>query len=336
MKIPLYRVFWDENDVEAVSKIIKRGMYWTGGPENELFEATLADYVGAKHGATFNSGTSALTALLLAHQIGSGDEVILPSFTYFSTANAVIFAEGVPVFADIEDETYGLSVEDVEAKITRRTKAIIAVHVYGLPCRIRELSELAEDHDLILIEDAAEALGAQVHGRLTGSFGDAIFSTAGNKIITTGEGGMAVTNSTVIRDGLFKIRRNRSWRMPSINAALGLTQFRKLELLIDMRRSNAGYLTAGLSVRGIKPPSPPNGYHHTYQFYTIRVDEGRDDLRKHLEEGGISTKIYFEPVERGLPITDKVSSHVLTLPMYPSLMVDEMKYILEMIKRFLV
>jgi len=233
------------------------------------------------------------------------------------------------------------------------------------------LTELAEDHNLLLIEDAAESLGAHIRGKRMGSFGDAaIFSFTGNKIITTGEGGMVVTDSRDIYERLKLVvshgRLNSSnyftsaklkdyitlgynWRMSTITAALGLSQFKKLDKVIIMRRKNAEYMTKGLlKIDKIKPPFIPEGYHHIYQMYTVKVNEGRDELRKHLMEKGITTKIYFDPIHltgfyrkafgyQGgeLPVTEELSSQVLTLPMYPGLTTEEMNYMLKSIEETL-
>lgn len=335
MRIPLYKIYWDENDVEAVVNVLRRGMYWTGGTENEQLEDDLARYIGRKHGVAFNSGTSALTALLLAYGLNPGDEVIVPSFTYAATIDAVVFVGAKPVFADIEKENYGLDTDDVEERITDRTKAIIAVHIYGLPCHIIELQELANRHGFILIEDAAEAIGASIIGRKAGSFGDAaIFSFSGNKIITTGEGGMAITNSSEIYDKLKQIRQMRSWRMSSIQAALGISQLKKLDSIINMRGQKARYLSNQLQkIEGLQVPFIPDGYSHTYQFYTIRFKKDRDGLKKYLEDRGITTKIYF-PSLQYLPVTEIVTKEVLTLPIYPSIKIEEMDYIVESIRDF--
>lgn len=158
-KIPLFKIYWDEEDVEAVTEAIKTGMNWAVGPNVVNFEALIARYVGTKYAVTFNSGTSALHAALLAHGIKQGDEVIVPSFTFIATANAPLFVGAKPVFADIAEETFGLDPEDVKENITKKTKAIIPIHYGGCSCKIRELKEIAEDHNLILIEDAAESLG---------------------------------------------------------------------------------------------------------------------------------------------------------------------------------
>jgi dTDP-4-amino-4,6-dideoxygalactose transaminase len=372
-RIPLYKVYWDENDVEAVTKIIKRGTYWTAGPEIEEFERVVANYVGVKYGVSFNSGTSALHAALLAYEIKQGDEVIVPSFTFIATANAPLFVGAKPVFADIEDSTFGLDPNDVERKITRRTKAIMPIHYGGLPCRIKELRKIAQEYNLLLIEDAAESLGASVDGRKVGSFGNAaMFSFCGNKVITTGEGGIIVTNSSEIYERLKLIRSHGrlesepyfmstktldyimlgyNWRISSITAALGLAQMKKLDRIIEMRRKNAEYITSKLSkIDEVKVPQPPEGYFHVYQMYTIRVKGGRgvrDALKDHLAKKGIMSKVYFEPVHlthfyrekfgfKGgeLPVTERLSSEVLTLPLYPTMTIEEMDYIIESIKEF--
>jgi len=372
-RIPLYKIYWDEEDINAVVNTIKQGMFWATGANITRFEKLVAEYVGRKFAIAFNSGTSALHAVLLAYGIKTGDEVIVPSFTFIATVNSVLFVDAKPVFADIEEETYGLDPESVKEKITNKTKAIMPIHYGGCPCKIRELREIAEDHSLILIEDAAESLGAKVDGRLVGSFGDAaMFSFCGNKVITTGEGGMIVTDSKDIYERLKLIRSHGrlevenyflstksfdyvmlgyNWRMSNITAALGIAQMKKLNKLIEMRRANAAYLTKKLSkINRIKPPNPPRGYYHIYQMYTIRLLDGkriRNDLRDYLTEKGIMTKIYFDPVHltsfyrrrfgyKGgeLPNTERIADEVLTLPMYPSLTTEEMDYIIECVKEF--
>jgi dTDP-4-amino-4,6-dideoxygalactose transaminase len=372
-KIPLYKVYWDETDIEAVTKIIKRGTYWAVGPEIEEFEREVANYVGVKYGVSFNSGTSALHAILLAYGMKEGDEVIVPSFTFIATANAPLFIGARPVFADIEESTFGLDPNDVERKITEKTKAVMPIHYGGLPCRIKELKEVTEKHGLLLIEDAAESIGSSLGGRRVGSFGAAaMFSFCGNKVITTGEGGIVVTDSGEIYERLKLIRSHGrlefepfflttktldyimlgyNWRISSITAALGLAQMKKLSKVIEMRRKSAEYLTTKLSeIDGVEVPSPPAGYFHVYQMYTIRVKGGRmvrDALKDHLAKKGIMSKVYFEPVHltsfykerfgyKGgeLLVTERLSGEVLTLPLYPTMSVEEMDYIVEVVKEF--
>jgi len=368
-KIPLFKIYWDEEDVKAVTEAIRAGMNWAFGSNTEKFEKVIGEYIGIKYCVVFNSGTSALHADLLAHGIKQGDEVIVPSFTFIATANAPLFVGAKPVFADIEEETYGLDSEDVKEKITEKTKAVIPIHYGGCPCKIRELREIADDHNLILIEDAAESLGARRGDKKVGTFGDStMLSFCQNKIITTGDGGAIVTDSKEIYEKLKLIRSHGrmetqdyfssieymdyitlgyNFRMSNITAALGIAQLKKINKIIEMRRKNAEYLTARLK-REIKEIITPNllkDYYHVYQMYTIMVDN-RDELMKHLADMGIMTKVYFQPVhlthfyknELGytckLPVTEEISTQVLTLPMYTTLTKEEIDYIVEEIKRF--
>ena len=368
-KIPLFKIYWDEGDVRAVKSAIEKGMYWAVGPNIEEFEKEISRYIGAKYSVVFNSGTSALHATLLACGVGNGDEVIVPSFTFIATANVPLFVGAKPVFADIEDNTYGLNPEDVKEKITKKTKAIIPIHYGGCPCLIRELKEIAKDNGLILIEDAAEAFGAGVRGRKVGTFGDsAVFSFCSNKVITTGEGGAVVTDSKEVHEKLKLIRSHGrsdgdyftspeymdyvdlgyNFRMSNITAALGIAQLKKADKIIRMRRKNAERFTRRLAtVDGIELPSSLGGYFHVYQMYTIRVRKGsRDDLARYLAKHGIMTKVFFYPAHlthfyrkrlgyrARLPVTEAVARQVLTLPMYPSLTKKEMDFIAEKIHYF--
>jgi len=371
-KIPLFKIYWDEEDIKMVNEAIRRGMFWAIGPNVEKFEDMLSKCVGTKYALVFNSGTSALHATLLAYGIGKGDEVIVPSFTFIATANAPLFVGAKPVFADIEENTYGLDPEDVERKVTSKTKAILPIHYGGSPCLIRELRKVADRHRLILIEDAAESLGAAVRNRKVGSFGDAaILSFCSNKVITTGEGGAVVTDSVELYEKLKLLRSHGraetsnyfssnaymdyvalgyNFRMSDITAALGIAQLKKLDKIIRMRRNIANKLSSKLcQIDSVEVPRPPDGFFHVYQMYTIRVKEGkkkRDALLTHLGKNGIMTKVYFPPVhsthfykhELGynckLRATEKVSKEVLTLPMYPSLRDNETEYIAAGVKDF--
>lgn len=372
-KLPLFKTYWDEEDLKNVTKVIKRGSYWATGPEIKEFEEKIAEYVGAKYAITFNSGTSALHALLLAYDLKQGDEVIVPSFTFIATANAPLFVGAKPVFAEIEDRTYGLDPEDVKKRITPKTKAIIPIHYGGCPCLIRELKEIAEDRNLLLIEDAAESLGAKINDKKVGTFGDsAMFSFCQNKVISTGEGGAITTDSKEIYEKLKLIRSHGrletqdyfssteymdyvtlgyNFRMPTMNAALGLSQLKKIDKVIKMRRDKAEYMTKKLSrIKEITLPTAPPDYFHVYQMYTIRIDgirQIRDRLIQYLGDKGISTKVYFEPVhlsyfyknkfgfKRGdLPVTERLSDQVLTFHTHPLLKNEEIDYISEEIDKF--
>ena len=367
-KIPLFKIYWDDEDVRMVSDVVKAGMNWATGPNVGEFEELVASYVGARYALTFNSGTSALHAAMLSHGIKQGDEVIVPSFTFIATANAPLFVGAKPVFADIDEETFGLDPEDVKENISEKTKAIIPIHYGGCACKIRELKEIAEDYNLILIEDAAESLGARIGDEKVGTFGDsAMFSLCAPKVITTGEGGIMVTDSEDVYERLKLIRSHGraetsdyfssreymdyvtlgyNFRMSNIIAALGVAQLKKIGRIIEMRRENAEYLTARLKreIKEIITPKSPKGYYHLYQMYTVKANNYRDELAKYLADSGIMTKVYFSPVHLThfyknelrytceLPVTEAMSKQALTLPMYPTLTKEEMDYIVEKIK----
>jgi perosamine synthetase len=372
-KIPLFKIYWEEDDLVGINEAIKKGMFWAIGPNIEKFEEMMAGYIGTKYAVTFNSGTSALHAVLLAKKIKEGDEVIVPSFTFIATANSPLFVNAKPVFADIEEDTLGLDPEDVKEKITDKTKAIIPIHYGGTPCKIKELKEIAEDHDLCLIEDAAESLGAKIRDKKVGTFGELnVFSFCANKVISTGEGGCVVTDSNDIYERLKLIRSHGrletqnyfssadrmdyidlgyNFRMSNITAALGISQLSKVDKIIELRRSKAGYMTNKLSGQNdIILPKSSDEIYNVYQLFTIRIRSGeknRTNLMNHLVKNGIMTKVYFDPVHltyfyrkklgevSSLPITEKVSQQVLSLPMYPTLTDDDMNSITDEIHKFL-
>jgi len=371
-KIPLYKIYTDDEDINLITEIIKRGNRWAIGPEIEEFENELKNYVGTDYCVTLNSGTSALHTALLAHQIGSSDEVIIPSFTFIATANSVLFVNSKPIFAEIEDVTLGLNPQDVQSKITPLTKAIIPVDYAGLSCKILEIKKITEDNKILIIEDAAESLGATINGKKVGSLTDtAIFSFCGNKVLTTGEGGALVTNSKLIFEKAKLLRSHGrvdktnylnnpqisdyvslgyNWRMSSFNAALGLTQLKKLDKIIKKRQENAKYLNSCFSkIREISLPIPPEGYEHVYQMYTIRLSnkEKRDQLHEFLLRKKIFSKVYFNPIHKtyyykekfadekiSLPITEKICDQVLTLPLYPNMTSEEKDYLTSSVVEF--
>ena len=371
-KLPLYKIYSDDEDVNLVTKIIKRGERWAIGPEIEEFENEIKNYVGVDYCLTLNSGTSALHALLLAYDIGKNDEVIVPSFSFISTANSVLFVDGIPKFSDIEDDTLGLDPNLVSNNITAKTKAIIPMDYAGLPCKIHDLKKISQENNVVLIEDAAEALGSSINGKKTGSVGDSsIFSFCGNKVLTTGEGGAAVTNSKEIFEKLKLIRSHGridtknyfenpqianyeilgyNWRMSTITAALGISQIQKLDRLIKLRKENAKYITERISkFQEITPPNVPEGHEHIYQMYTIRLKNQklRDGLHDFLIKKRIFSKIYFSPIHTTsfykrkfptdntlLPITEKISEEVLTLPMYPNMTNEEKNLLIDSISEF--
>lgn len=368
-KVPLFKIYTDETDIRYVSDAIRSGMNWAIGSNVDLFEKNLSDYSGAKYCTVYNSGTSALHTLLLAAGIGDGDEVIVPSFTFIATANSPLFIGAKPIFADIEEETCGLNPEDVLEKITPKTKAIMPVHVGGCPCKIRELREIADDKGLLLIEDAAEALGAKIDNKMVGTFGNAaMLSFCQNKIIATGEGGAIVTNDREIHERMKLIRSHGrletcdyfsstelfdyislgyNFRMSNITASLGVAQLSKVDHIITMRRAlHEQYIKKLQCCKDdITENKIPADYFHVYQLFSVRV-KNRDNLMKHLAAAGIMTKIYFSPVHTthfyknilkydcDLPVTMRVFSDIISLPFYPGMPDTDVDYVVNTIKEF--
>jgi perosamine synthetase len=371
-KIPLYKIYSDEEDVNLITKIIKRGKQWAMGPEIEELEKALSNYVGTEYCIALNSGTSALHSTLLAYGLGKGDDVIVPSFSFISTANSVLFVDSNPIFVDIEEETYGLDPSLILNNLTTSTKAILPMDYAGMSCNIFDIKIIAEENNLILIEDAAEGLGSSIKGKKIGSISDsAIFSFCGNKVLTTGEGGAVVTNSKEIYEKIKLIRSHGrldsisyfdnpdsskynmlgyNWRMSSLTASLGISQLQKLDKIIKMRQENAKYISNKLSkCKEIRLPIPPNGYEHIYQMYSIRVQNQkiRDGLQKYLLEKQIFSKVYFKPIHKMefyknqkkntkefLPITEKISNTILTIPLYPNMTMEEKDYLTNSILEF--
>jgi perosamine synthetase len=369
-KIPLYKIFTDRDDNKAVNKVLQRGMDWAIGHEIAEFEKKIANYIGTKYCVAFNSGTSAGHAALLAININSG-EVIVPSFTFISTANWPLMVNAKPKFVDIEEENFGLNPERVKSEITKNTKAIIPIHYGGLPCKIIEINRIARNKKIPLIEDCAEAFGTKIKGVSVGTFGQmSIFSFAPNKILTTGEGGAICTDSRKIFEKLQLIRSHGrlinenyfktsqlpnyisigyNWRMSSMTAALGLSQFDKLDRIIQLRRRHARFYVSKLKkINEIKLPDEPKDHLHVYQLFTIQLKNNliRHKLQKFLASKGIMTKVFFEPIhlskfykksgfgKKSLSNTEKISRTVLSLPIFPGLKSEEITHICDSIKEF--
>jgi len=369
-KIPLYKIFTDRDDNKAVNKVLQRGMDWAIGHEIAEFEKKIANYIGTKYCVAFNSGTSAGHAALLAININSG-EVIVPSFTFISTANWPLMVNAKPKFVDIEEENFGLSPERVKVEITKNTKAIIPIHYGGLPCKIVEINRIARNKKITLIEDCAESFGAKIKGVSVGTFGQmSIFSFAPNKILTTGEGGVICTDSRKIFEKLQLIRSHGrkvnenyfktsqlpnyisigyNWRMSSMTAALGLSQFDKLDRIIQLRRRHARFYVLKLKkIKEVTLSDEPKDHLHVYQLFTIQLKNNliRNELQKFLASRGIMTKVFFEPIhlskfyrksgfgKKSLPNTEKISQTVLSLPIFPGLKSEEIRHICDSIKEF--
>ncbi len=371
-KIPLYKIYTDDEDLNLITKIVKRGTQWAIGPEIEELENEIKNYVGVDYCATLNSGTSALHATFLAYGLGKNDKIIAPSFSFISTVNAILFVDAIPTFSDIEKDTFGLEPEKILENIEEKTKAIVPMDYGGQSCKIFQIKEICKENNLKLIEDAAEALGASINGKKVGSIADSsIFSFCGNKVLTTGEGGAVVTNDKEIFEKIIYLRSHGrvsqtnyfndpssseyvqlgyNWRMSSITASLGISQLQKLDKIVKMRQENAMFLSLKLNKhKEIKTPKIEPNSEHIFQMYSIRLKtkEMRDNLHEFLKNKKIFSKVYFSPIhltqfykdkfnikEGLLPITEKVSETILTLPLYPNMTNEEKLFLTESIDEF--
>jgi perosamine synthetase len=361
--IPVSQPLFNGNELEYVTKCIKTGWVSSLGRYVEEFEKEFSRYCGARYGISCSSGTAALHLALASIGIGKSDEVIIPSFTMISTANAVAYQGAKPVLVDSKKNTFNIDPEKIEEKITPRTKAIIAVHIYGHPADMDKILKIARKHRLYVIEDAAEAHGAEYKGRKVGGIGDVgCFSFYGNKIITTGEGGMAVTNSRKIKEKADYLRdlafsKDRhfwhchlgfNYRMSNLQAAVGLAQLERIKELIRIKRHNAKIYNKLLKdIRGITLPKEESYAKNVYWMYAILVQDefgvSRDKLRKILAQKGIETRVFFIPIHlqpiyskicKGeFPVAEESCRKGLYLPSGLNLKKNEIKFIAESIKK---
>lgn len=328
----------------AVDRVMRSGML-AQGPEVAAFEEEFSGHVAGRESVAVNSGTSALHMAFLAAGVGPGDEVIVPSFSFAATANAVALTGATPVFADIELDHFNLDPAAVEAAITPRTKAIMPVHLYGHPADLRAISAIAEKHGLQLFEDAAQAHLASVDGVPVGAWGlAASFSFYPTKNMTSGEGGMVTTASSELARAV-RVLRNQGMerryenemigfntRMTDIHAAIGRVQLTRLPGWTAKRQKNAEFLSANL--RGVVTPPVAPGAQHVFHQYTVRVvDHDRDAFAAELAKRGVGSGVYYPtPIHRlpsfaqtlDLPTTELAAKQVLSLPIYPSLSQGEL------------
>lgn len=365
----------DENDVQAVVEVLKSS-YLTCGPKIDEFESAVADYVGARYAVALNSGTAALHAACYAAGIGAGDEVITTPMTFAASANCVLYMGGRPVFADIKPDTYNIDPQDIERKITPRTKAIIPVHFTGQPAELDEINEAAKKHNLIVIEDAAHALGAEYKDRKIGSIGDmTIFSFHPVKHITTGEGGMVTTNNKslyerlkmfrthgITRDTDKLIENHGPWyyemldlgynyRLTDIQAALGLSQLKKLDRFIERRIEIVDKYNKEFSgMDEIIVPYQKEGCFSAWHLYIIRLRLGqlkadRRQVFEALQSEKIGVNVHYIPVyyhphykslgyEKGIcPNSEKLYNEIMTLPLHPSMTDKDAEDVIRALKK---
>jgi perosamine synthetase len=338
--IPISRPLIGQEEKAAVIAVLESGQL-AQGPRVEEFEEKFAALCGVKHAVATSSGTTALLTALLAHRIGFGAEVITTPFTFIASANSILFTGAKPVFVDIDETSYNMDPDLIEEKITQHTKAILPVHLYGNPCDMQSIMDIAARRGLVVIEDACQAHAASIDGKRVGSFGTGCFSFYPSKNMTTGEGGMLTTDDDRIAEQARLIRHHGqsrlyhhespgyNFRMTELQAALGLVQLQKLPEWTRRRIENARYLDERLG--NVITPRVRDGCVHVYHQYTIRVSGDRDEALQKLTNAGIGARVYYPlPVHRqplyrqlgfddSLPVSERISQEVLSIPVHPGL-----------------
>jgi perosamine synthetase len=340
--IPVAKPWFGAEEEAAVVEVLRSG-WVTQGPKVAAFETAFAEYVGAPHAVALSSGTAALHAALVALGVGAGDEVVCPSLSFIATANAIAHAGARPVFADVDERTFNVTAATVERALTSRTRAILAVHQVGLPCDLDELAALALARGLILVEDAACAIGASYRGvRIGRPHGAAAcFSFHPRKILTCGEGGMVATSDAAIAERLRRLRHHGlggaayvevgyNYRLTDVQSAIGVVQLGKLDAMLSRRRAQAARYDALLrGVRGVETPWSPSDREPNFQSYVVRLRGAerarRDATIERLAAAGIATRpgvmaAHLEPAYAGarvaLPVTEAIAAETIALPLF--------------------
>ncbi len=342
MKVPVNTPFLGKEEIAEVNSVLRGGTLTSsanlGGKNVQEFERLARSFIKSRYAVAINSGTAALQAALYALNIRTGDEVLLPSFTFVATANAVVSVGAKPVFVDILKENYTMSPSDLEKKITKRSKAIIPVHLYGNVAYIDEISEIAKKHNLDIIEDAAQSMGSSYKGKQTGTFSEiGCFSLYAAKVMTSGEGGIVVTNNKKLWKKLLMIRNHGmihgydtrvlglNLRLSELSAAIAKVQMKKLPKFLQKRQKNAKILTELLTGLNLALPYQRKYEKTNWYLYTVAA-KARNKILKELNVKGIGATVYYEtPVHKTpfynkkirLQNTEWAASHVLSLPVQP-------------------
>jgi perosamine synthetase len=355
-QIPLARPYLDGREEELVLDVLRSGNLALG-PVYRRFEEAFAATTGTRYAVACSSGTAGLQAALARLGVGPGDEVITSSFSFISSANVILFQHATPVFAEMDELTFNIDPDAIEAAITPRTRAILPVHIFGYPCQIDRISEIARRHGIPVVEDACEALGASIDGRQVGSFGNpAVYGFYPNKQITTGEGGMITTDDPDVErelrsivnqgrsdsgDGLVHQRLGFNFRMDEMSAAVGLAQLEKLEMMLEGRARVARRYNQLLdAVPGVERPY--EGPHpRSWFIYPVRLDASidRQAVIDGMAERGVATRPYLPAIhlqpeyrrlgmrEGMLPVTERVSRSTLALPFFVQLEDQDIEYV---------
>ncbi|MDD5331735.1 MAG: aminotransferase class I/II-fold pyridoxal phosphate-dependent enzyme [Candidatus Nanoarchaeia archaeon] len=358
--IPVAEISLDGNELKYMNDCLNTNWISSAGEYIRRFEEEFAEFCDCKHGVAVNNGTSALQLALATIGIKEGDEVIIPSLTFIATANAVRYCNATPILVDSDKETWNMDPKKIEERITPKTKAIIPVHLYGNPCDMESIINLASKYGLYIIEDSAEAHGAEFMGRKAGSLSHiSCFSFYGNKIITTGEGGMCLTNSEELAERMKYLRdhgmkkEKRYWhdeigfnfRMTNMQAAIGLAQLEKIKELINRKIKNANHYNQNLKgINGITLPPTTKNSKNVFWMYTILIEDdfplSKEELTRKLKEHGVDTRPAFYPLNQmppyktpeSFPIAEEISRKGLTLPSSIKLTEEQINYICNIIK----
>lgn len=357
--IPVYRPFLEGREKEYVNRCLDSTWISSKGEFVDRFEQAFANYIGADYATSVCNGTVALHLALDALGIGPGDEVIVPTLTYVASVNTIIQTGARPVFVDSLPDSWQLDPRDVERKVSDRTAAVMAVHLYGQPCDMDSLGQICRRHGLYLVEDCAEAFGATYKGQHVGTFGDiATFSFFGNKTITTGEGGMVVSKTAETHARAYKkktqgVSETReywhevlayNYRMTNICAAIGLAQIERADAIIERKRRLAHWYETRLQGLPVKLHGEQPGTRHSYWMCSLLLEQAasRQPLRDHLGQTGIETRPLFPPVntmphcatKEIFPVAEDLSARGLNLPSYPGLSEDDVDMVCESIRSF--
>jgi perosamine synthetase len=361
--IPIMEPWLDHQESDRVMDCLNSGWISSQGAYIPEFERSFSAFCQSRYGVATSNGTTALHLALLTLGIGPGDEVIVPALSFIASANVVVYTGARPVFADVDEKTWTLNPALIKPLITPKTKAIIPVHLYGHPANMAPILDIARKHHLWVVEDAAEAHGAEYRGQKVGSLGDmGCFSFYGNKIISTGEGGMLVTNNKawlekarILRDhGMSKDRKywhplvGYNFRMTNIQAAIGLGQMTKIEQLITLKRKIAAYYRQGLeNIPGIILPAEEAWARSVFWLYNIRlkpeINKNRDDLMALLSQGEVESRPIFYPIpamppyqgQGSFPVSERLSAYGISLPSGFRLTPSQQDTIITMIRKFI-
>lgn len=357
--IPVYQPYFTGREKEYVNQCLDSTWISSKGEFISRFEHSFEEYIGADHATTVCNGTVAIHLALEALGIGPGDEVIVPTLTYIASVNTIIQAGATPIFVDSLERTWQIDPEDVKRKITPKTKGVMVVHLYGLPCNMDAITAICAEHGLLLIEDCAEAFGTRYHGQHVGTFGDAAtFSFFGNKTITTGEGGMVVTKSKEVMERAYHLKNQGvsqareywhdvvayNYRMTNICAAIGLAQLEQADTILAKKRQIAAWYQEGLAGLPLRTHDEEHGTVHSFWMCSIVVDDPstRQPLRDHLKRTGIETRPLFYPshtlphctTNESFPVAESLASRGINLPSYPDLTKPQVEVICKEIREF--